>query len=95
MKKLTTILVSVLLIAGCGYATGTLQKADKSYLIFTGNLENVRVYLDDIEPFTPERTKHYQISPGEHIVTAYRGDRLVLHRVVILQSQLVTEVNIP
>ena len=87
--------MGILLVWGCGYTTGTLQKADKSFLAFSGNLENVRVHVDDTEPFTPDRGKQYQVSPGMHTVMAYRDGQLLVDRLVILQNQTITEINIP
>jgi hypothetical protein len=37
----------------------------------------------------------YQVSPGKHIVRAYRNGVLVVHRVLTLDTQVTTEVTIP
>lgn len=95
MKKIVILLLSALLISACGYMTGTLQKSETSFLVFSGNLENVSVQIDDRPSFFPANGKHYQVSPGKHNILAYRDGKLLLNRVVILENQITTEINVP
>ena len=95
MNKFVILFIGILLISGCGITEGTIQKAERSYLVFSGNLENVKVQIDDLEPFAPAGGKQYQVSPGKHTVTASRDGRLVLNRVLISQGQVATEIIIP
>jgi hypothetical protein len=41
----------LLCLVGCGYQHGVVQSSPKSYLWFTGNIDNAVVYIDDLEPF--------------------------------------------
>ncbi|MGB3210237.1 MAG: hypothetical protein WBB19_05985 [Desulforhopalus sp.] len=51
--KLTGYLIvgCMLLLGGCGLTEGVVQKEPKSFLWFTGNVEDSIVYIDDITPF--------------------------------------------
>lgn len=95
MIKFIILLLSIFVVSGCGYIEGTVQKAERSFLVFTGNLENVKVHIDDMEPFTPTTGKQYQVSPGKHKLMAYKDGNLLVNRVVILTNQVITEINIP
>ena len=96
MSKNIYLLVFLgLFVISCAYTTGSIQKAEKSFVKFSGNLENVEVSIDDLSPFIPSIDKHYQLSPGTHTVRAYRKGQVVLNRVIIFADQVVTEVNVP
>jgi hypothetical protein len=85
-----------LLTASCGYQESIVQKSEKSYLKFTGNPTEVTIQIDDMTPFSVAASdKLYQISPGQHIVKAYRNGELIVNRVLIVDSQVTTEVTIP
>lgn len=70
----------MLFIYACGYQKGIIQKAEKSFLKFSGNWGNVSVQIDDKEPFVLKsiatsddsekrdiaENKIYQILPGKH-----------------------------
>jgi len=95
MVKFLIILLGVLFIFACGHQEGTIQKAEKSLIFFSGNLENVIIQIDEIEPFTPSHGKHYQISPGKHVLMAYRDGKLLLNKIIILGNQVTMEIRIP
>jgi hypothetical protein len=94
-KNIIPFVLVVCFVISCGYTTGAIQKAEKSFVTFSGNLESIEVYIDDLSPFIPSVSKHYQISPGTHTFWVYRDGQVVLNRVIILADQVVTEVNIP
>lgn len=90
------IICLFLMTAACGYQESIVQKSEKSYLKFTGNPIEVKIQIDDMTPFSlAESDKLYQISPGRHIVKAYRNGELIVNRVLIVDSQVTTEVTIP
>jgi hypothetical protein len=95
MTKFFIFLLSVMFILACGHTEGTIQKADQSFIVFSGNLDNVEIRIDDLEPFAPLIGKHYQLKPGQHYVTAYRGEALLVDRKIFLENQVTTEINIP
>lgn len=110
MKKALFIVCGVLLIVSCGYKEGVIQRADRSYLSFTGNLDNVSVQLDNAEPFTLQsygvdsdgqrrhmnvNNKLYQVSPGKHTIKVYRDGQLVVNRILLLDTDVIKEVHIP
>lgn len=50
-KKIIYFGVAILLLCGgCGLKEGVVQKESKSFLWFTGNIENAIVYIDDLSP---------------------------------------------
>ena len=106
IKGLLVVLASVFLSA-CGYQEGAIQRAERSYLKFTGNWPNAIVQVDSMQPFelkspasssdpkaSPDNTL-YQLSPGKHRVTVTRGGSVVVDRVLILENQVTMEVQIP
>ncbi len=95
MRTLIILFCGMLLLSACGYVEGTVQKAEKSYLVFLGDLEEATVQIDGMEPFTPSLGKQYQVSPGKHTVAAFKKENLVLKRVVLLENQVTTEIRIP
>jgi hypothetical protein len=94
-KIIVVLMCGMLFFSACGYIEGTVQKAEKSYIVFLGDLEQVRVQIDDGEPFTPSVGKQYQISPGKHTITAFKREDLVLKRIILLENQVTTEISIP
>lgn len=113
MKKILICLLAaqvLLVLASCGYNEGIVQKADKSYLKFTGHWQNATVQIDDSQPFElkaitekgveGENTQSpskmlYEVSPGRHNLKIYREGRLVVNRIMILENRATREVMIP
>ncbi len=101
MKKVIFLFSGVLFlfIYACGYQAGIIQKADKSYFKFTGNRENVSVAIDELKPFVLESKEGnkmlYQTSPGKHSLKVYRNGELLIDRLLFLENQAATEVQIP
>ena len=97
MKRLISLVFLCVLVCSCGYREGIIQKDEKSYLRFMGNVANVQVLIDDMQPFNIQanETKLYQIPPGKHQVAIYRDSKLIVNRVVYVQSQATMEVEIP
>ncbi len=110
MKKGIILFFGILIVFyACGYQEGIIQKAEKSFLKFSGNWGNASVQIDDKEPFilkwivdpeNPEKRlpadeKLYQIAPGKHSLKVYRDGNLVINRILILENQATMEVQIP
>jgi len=95
MAKILIILLGALFIFACGHVEGTIQKSERSLIIFSGNLENVNIKIDELEPFTPSYGKHYQLSPGKHVLAAYRDGSLVLNKIIFLENQGTMEIRVP
>ena len=105
MKRGAIVVVACLMLSACGYQEGVIQRAERSYLKFTGNWPNTAVQIDTMPPFilkpptdpqasSPADTL-YQVAPGKHHVTVTRGDRVVVDRVLLLENQVTLEVQIP
>jgi len=98
MRRVICIIVVFCLfaISGCGYREGITQKSELSYIRLTGNPSGVTVVIDDLQPFTvTEGDKVYQLAPGKHIIKVFRGGNPVVHRIIILDSGVTTEVQVP
>ena len=96
MKRLFLVLLTLSLVFACHYQSGIVQRAEKGFIKFTGNIENVSVQIDDAAPFTiSDENKLYQVSPGRHTVKAYRNQNLVVDRVLIIDNETTTEIVIP
>jgi hypothetical protein len=110
MKKVFWGIFLLLIIASCGYKEGIIQPSDKSYLKFSGNVENVSVQIDNGEPFVlksyitqsggqerkirPDK-KLYQVSPGRHTIKIFRDGILIVDRILILDNNVIKEILIP
>lgn len=105
MKKVLLAIVACLVLSACGYQEGVIQRAERSYLKFTGNWPNAVVQIDSMQSFTltpptgdskpsPDNTL-YQLSPGRHRIRVTRGGLVVVDRVVILENQVTMEVQVP
>ena len=97
MNKLTLLILLCIIVCSCGYREGIIQKADKSYIQFTGNPANAQVQIDDMATFTIEANdnKLYEIPPGKHLIKIYKGSRLMVNKITYVQSQTTMEVEIP
>ena len=95
MLKSFILLSMLVFVFACGHSEGIIQKAEKSFIVFTGNLENVKVQIDDLEPIFPSPKTHYQLFPGRHQLSAFRDGILLLDRVVILENQVTMEITMP
>jgi len=103
MKKVILLLLGILILHACGYQEGVVQKGEKSFIKFAGNLENVSVQLDDTSQFAlksgsesgADDNKLYQVSPGKHSLKVYRDGNLIINRILFLDDQATAEVIIP
>jgi hypothetical protein len=96
MSKIAIVLTcGMLFFSGCGYIEGTVQKAEKSTIVFLGDMTQVRVQIDDREPFIPSIGKQYQLLPGRYTVVAFKNEKQVLKRIILLENQVITEITIP
>jgi len=88
----------LLILSACGgYREGVIQSDSKSYLHFTGNIQDTVVSIDHIEPFSlgsESDNVHYQISPGKHSIIIKRGAKLIVNREIFLGKGLTKEINI-
>lgn len=113
-KKVFTLTVVIIILAGylssCGYMEGVVQKAEKSYLWFTGNTENAIVYIDNkefarlspsyyVDESGTKRQKtepiHYQIEPGKHEIRIEKDGKVLVNRSLLLGNQMTKEIEVP
>jgi len=97
------VLISCFLItvSSCGYKEGVIQPGNKSYLVFTGNTEDIQVTIDDNVPFSGQarveegKENLFQISPGKHMIVIRRGSEIVLQREIIIGNGMTKEIQVP
>ena len=97
MKYLVSFVLALFLISCGGYNTAVVQKSEKGFLKFIGNLDRVKIVVDDGASFSPDKEKDqvFQVQPGRHEIRIYRDEQLIVDRVVIVDSQTTTEIEIP
>jgi hypothetical protein len=98
MKKLFCLVFLIAGLIACGYQTGVIQKAEIGYFQFSGNLDGALVKIDNREPFalsTADGNTLFEIKPGKHMLKVFRGNALLIERIVFLESQATFEVKIP
>ena len=94
-----------------GVKTGVVQKDETSYLKFTGGTRGndygaVSIIIDDgkysFDIFTNDGNVNtakkqtlYKINPGKHRIQIYRDNNLLIDRVIFVENQVTTEINIP
>lgn len=87
----------VLVLSACGYREGIIQSDSKSYLVFTGNIQDTTVSIDNVDPFPLEDNAdkvHYQVSHGKHLITIKRDNKLIINREIFLGKGMTKEINI-
>ena len=97
MKIFILLIIPVLLFVSCGgYKTGVLEKENSGFIKFTGNTANAVVEIEDLIEFTinPE-TELYKLKPGKYTVRVFRGDNLLVERIIIIQAPNIIELEIP
>jgi len=104
MRKIFfTFLTGCVLItlSSCGYKEGVVQPGDKSYLVFTGNTQNIQIIIDSNDPFSAqtsvdnESVTQYQISPGKHMIVIKRDNEIVVQREILVGNGMIKEIQVP
>lgn len=96
MKYVMLSMLAFFFVACGGYNQGIVQQAEKGYLKFIGNTQDVKVVIDDGGEIALVDKNHvYQVKPGRHEVKAFRSGHLVLNRIVVLDNQTTMEIEIP
>ena len=94
--KTTIISIVFLMFVGCAYNTGTVQRAEKSYLQFLGNTEGVSVMIDyDAFGLSTDEDALYQLNPGKHTLKIHRNNNLIIDRIIFLEDHGTMEIIIP
>lgn len=90
------LVLSFIAISGCGYKEGVTTAAQKSYLYFTGNTENVKVSVDGGKQFSVEsgRDNQYKIEPGKHVVKVYRDNEVVVEKLIFVGESVAKEIEL-
>jgi hypothetical protein len=100
MRKFYLSVLCAMFLLSCGYQTGVIQKAEKGYIQFSGSwgLDEVIVKIDDGETFRPkpsDTSTLFEITPGKHSIQIIRNNKVVIDRMIFLDSQATYEVKIP
>jgi hypothetical protein len=85
------------LVACFHYQEGSILKANKGYIRFVGNFEGVTVKIDDSNSvkISGKPPLLYEINPGKHTVNVYKDGKLIIQRIIFIDNQIMTEVEIP
>lgn len=98
MKTITITLITLLLtfFAGCGYKEGVVTEDTKSYLYFTGELDDVTVSIDNSEEFEVKegRDNRYKLKPGKHLIEVYRDGTKIIQREIFLGNGIAKEIEV-
>jgi len=100
MKKITLILMSLLLLmtAGCGYKEGVSVKEQESFIYFTGNAKGSEVSIDSGNAFVVEKggsEEHYKLAPGKHNIVVRKNGQIVVNRTLLLGDGIAREIQVP
>ncbi len=107
---ITILMVSFLVVAGCGIREVVIQPDNKSYIWLSGNIDGVVVIVDSNKPLLvtgfnstnsqreeldSDKRMLYEVKPGKHEVIVKRNGKVVVHRVIIINSGSIKEINVP
>jgi hypothetical protein len=96
MKALVLLPIIALFVSCGGYNEGVVQKSEKGFLKFSGRYDRITVVIDNGESITHENKELvYELKPGKHQVKVYRSGQLVIDRIVFVDNQTTTEIEIP
>ncbi|MCD6174036.1 MAG: hypothetical protein J7J96_09680 [Sulfurimonas sp.] len=98
MKKiiLTMGLIASIFLSGCGYKEGVATATQKSYLYFTGNINNTMISIDNGDKFSVHAGKNnqYLVKPGKHLVEVYRDNTLIIKRNIFISDGIAKEFEV-
>ena len=97
MKTLTIILTAFMLFfGGCGSKEGVKSEAHKSYLYFSGNVDDVTVSIDKNAGFEVKagQNNQYATKPGKRLIEVYRDGRLIIKREIYLGDGVAKEIEV-
>jgi hypothetical protein len=97
MRQILIIFLLSIFFAACGgYNEGVVQKSEKGFLKFTGNISQIVIKIDDAAPFNYDKNNPvYQIKPGKHTVLVIRNDEIIVNRTVLVDNQTTMEIEVP
>lgn len=90
------VFLAIFGISGCGYKEGVVTTEQKSYLYFTGNVKEVKVFVDNGEGFEVEEglTHRYVIATGKHTLLIKRRDQIVVKRDIFISDGVAKEIEV-
>jgi len=95
---LSITLFFLVIFSGCGgYKEGLNVGEQKSYLYFSGDVNNTQVSIDDGALFSVKSgiNNQYKTKPGKHDVKVYRENKIVVHRNIYLGNGVAKEIEVP
>ena len=98
MKLIIAVVIISLTFISCGggYTTGTIQKAEKGSLKFTGNTQGISISIDNATQIAYDpKIELYELKPGKHAVKIFRNNQIIVDRVVIVDNHTTFEIDVP
>lgn len=99
------ILISLLLLSGCGAHEAVLAPADVSWINFTGDNRGAMVSIDETPAFLLRnasfdkdgsgKPKWFRIAPGKHTVRITRNEQVIVERIFLIGNGQTKEIFIP
>ena len=100
--KSKIISLSLLFFCACSFNTnsGTIQRAEKSYLKFIGNSDGVSVIIDDNNSFklsdnAKNKDMVYTLRHGKHKLKVFRNNNQISERIIFLEDNGTMEIILP
>lgn len=97
MKIKIFITLLILLVVSCGGLRTTVSTKDyNGFIKFVGNTNGITVVIDNNEPFQLElKTEAYELKPGKYQIKIYRNEILIVDRLILIDKQITTEIEVP
>lgn len=96
MKTILLSLGLLLILSGCGYKEGVVTTSSKTYLYFTGNVNNAYVSIDGGQRFAVESAADHQYSlkPGKHLIEVFRNGNKIVKREIFTSDGIAKEIEV-
>jgi hypothetical protein len=96
MKYFFLFCATAFIMSCGGYKTATIQKSEQAFIQFTGTYDTLMVVIDGgKDVMHTDKSKVFQVSPGNHQVKVYKKDMLVVDRVIFIGNGNTMEVEVP
>ncbi len=98
MKKIVLVvsLIGTIFLSGCGYKEGAVSATQKSYLYFTGNVNDTMISIDNGNKFSviAGQNEQYSLKPGKHLIEIYRANTLIIKREIFISDGVIKEIEV-
>lgn len=92
----SSLIVAMIVMAGCGYKQQNIQKGDTAFLKFTTTKPYTVVINDNLRfEIKDEKDKSYAIKSGKNHIKIYQGENLIYDKDIYVGLENTKIINLP